>query len=291
MPAAIPFVAAAFSVAEGVALVSAGSALLGGLMVAGGALTAVGALTGNQKLGMIGGVLSLAGGIGNAVSQASSAAEAAKVADSAYGAAANRGADTLSAMGAADDTAAAVANTSAEAASSGTASLPGDYGGTIAEEMAKTPQPFNPVPGAGGTPAPDGLIDSASSSNVPTTAARADLAGGTYGPGATPAAPAASIAAPDGSSLSWWDKAKQMASDTSSWMKANPETTKLAGGLVQGAMGYYGQQQLADDNLKRQMKYQDWIRQRYSDSVRNLQIPSPLSTTAQPQGIISGSRG
>ena len=290
MPAAIPFVAAAFSVAEGVALVSAGSALLGGLMVAGGALTAVGALTGNQKLGMIGGVLSLAGGIGNAVSQASSAAEAAKVADSAYGAAANRGADTLSAMGAADDTAAAVANTSAEAASSGTASLPGDYGGTIGSEMAKAPSNFNPVPGAGDAQ-PVGLIDSASSSNVPTTAARADLAGGTYGPGATPAAPAASIAAPDGSSLSWWDKAKQMASDTSSWMKANPETTKLAGGLVQGAMGYYGQQQLADDNLKRQMKYQDWIRQRYSDSVRNLQIPSPLSTTTQPQGIISGSRG
>lgn len=286
MPAAIPFVAAAFSISEGVALVSAGSALLGGLMVAGGALSGIGALTGNNKLTALGGVLSLAGGIGNAVSRASSAAEAAKVADSAYGAAANRGADTLGAMGVADDTAAAVANTSAEAASSGASNLAGDYGGTIAEEMAKTPQPFNPVPGAGGTPAPDGLIQQASSQPVPATATRADLAAGTY----DSAASAATAGAPNPAE-SWWDKLKSGVSSAGQWAKANPELAKAGAGLVQGAMGYYGQQQLAEDNQKRQMKYQDWVRQRYSDSVRNLRIPSPLSTTAQPQGIIASSRG
>ena len=43
------------------------SQIAGGAMMAGGVLTGVGTITGNKKLTKIGGVLSLAGGIGGAV--------------------------------------------------------------------------------------------------------------------------------------------------------------------------------------------------------------------------------
>ena len=66
---------------------------------------------------------------------------------------------------------------------------------------------------------------------------------------------------------------------------------KTGAGLVQGAMKSYGDEELAKNDMKRQMAYKDWVRQRYSDSVRNLVIPSPVSTAAGPSGIIAGQRG
>ena len=49
------------------ATVSTASAITGGLMMAGGVMTGVGAVSGNQKLMKIGGVLTLAGGIGSLI--------------------------------------------------------------------------------------------------------------------------------------------------------------------------------------------------------------------------------
>jgi hypothetical protein len=71
---------------------------------------------------------------------------------------------------------------------------------------------------------------------------------------------------------------------------------KVAGGLIAGGMNYAGAQSAADAAQKRQMAYQDWVRQRYSDSVRNLQIPTfkisrPGATAVQSPGLIGGQRG
>lgn len=68
---AIAVAAAAGSISTGVAAISAGSALLGGIMIAGGIASGLGALTGNQTLSMIGGIAGLASfGVGSFVDSA-----------------------------------------------------------------------------------------------------------------------------------------------------------------------------------------------------------------------------
>ena len=58
---------AAMAAAGGIAAMSTLGAISAGAMVAGGAMSAVGAITGNKNLSKVGGILSLAGGIGSAV--------------------------------------------------------------------------------------------------------------------------------------------------------------------------------------------------------------------------------
>lgn len=63
----IGVVAAVATMGAGVAVMAAGTLaaqISGGAMIAGGLMSGIGAVTGNKKLAMIGGVLSLAGGIG-----------------------------------------------------------------------------------------------------------------------------------------------------------------------------------------------------------------------------------
>jgi hypothetical protein len=63
----IGIVAAVATMGAGVAVMAAGTLaaqISGGAMIAGGLMSGIGAVTGNKKLAMIGGVLSLAGGIG-----------------------------------------------------------------------------------------------------------------------------------------------------------------------------------------------------------------------------------
>lgn len=69
---AIAVVAAGASMYAGYAAIGAtvGSMLVGGAMMAGGALSLVGTLSGNEKLSKIGGLLSLAGGVGGLASGA-----------------------------------------------------------------------------------------------------------------------------------------------------------------------------------------------------------------------------
>lgn len=92
----------------------------------------------------------------------------------------------------------------------------------------------------------------------------------------------------------WGAKAKQGVEALSSWAKANPQTAQLASGIVQGAAGAYAQPKAASAAAREQQRLQDLVRQRYSDSVRNLVIPSlskPVPPTVQPIGLINGIGG
>ena len=84
---------------------------------------------------------------------------------------------------------------------------------------------------------------------------------------------------------------KTFGSDTSTWAKNNPELAKGTFGLIAGAAGAAGQYLAASEAQKRQMAYQDWVRQRYSDAVRNLRIPAVNATPVAANGIIGGARG
>lgn len=88
----IAVAAAIGSISAGAAAIAAGSMLVGGAMIAGGVLSIAGTVSGNSKLSKIGGLLSLAGGIGGYMTDAwattaSSVAEGAQLAGGAEGAA------------------------------------------------------------------------------------------------------------------------------------------------------------------------------------------------------------
>lgn len=67
--------------------------------------------------------------------------------------------------------------------------------------------------------------------------------------------------------------------------------TELGGGLISGAAKSYSDQQTAKDNFNRQREYQEWLRQRYNDSVRNLTVPGLVLNRNGSNGIINGARG
>lgn len=322
MPAAVPLVGAAFSISAGIA--AGATTLVGGLMIAGGAMTAVGTVTGNKKLQTLGAVLGLAGGGIGAFNELTGAATAA---GDFVGDAASRSAISAADSAAATAASAPVAETAAQVAAGasaapamdaiaaadyaaglipagqpGAAAMDGVIGGAVRDPwaMAGPGEAAMTSPGqaavavepsrVGDWAAPQQAVQapqpamSAAPDAVPMTANRYDLQQGTYS-GRGPE----SFTGPD--ATGWWDRAKQFGQDASAWMRQNPEITKLAGGLVGGAAKYFGDQQLAEDNARRQMAYQDWVRQRYSDSVRNLQVPRLNRTAAAPGGIIGGARG
>lgn len=125
--------------AAGTAGVSLGSAIAAGAMVAGGVMSGVGAVTGNTKLTKIGGILTLAGGIGSiAAGMVSGGASAAGVAEG--------GAGTQAEILAAQDAAIGqgAAEMTAEAAKSST-----NFQATLVDNIAKTaevPAAFSPPP-------------------------------------------------------------------------------------------------------------------------------------------------
>lgn len=87
----IAVAAAIGSISAGAAAIAAGSMLVGGAMIAGGVLSIAGTVSGNSKLSKIGGLLSLAGGIGGYMTDAwattaSNVAEGAQLAGGAEGA-------------------------------------------------------------------------------------------------------------------------------------------------------------------------------------------------------------
>ena len=333
MPAAIPLVGAAFSVAGGVAAaggmaaIAAGGlsalTLTSGLMIAGGALTGVGALTGNKKLMTLGSVLGLAGGVSNFVSKAGEAAGAAATAEAASQAAAEAGASTTAnvggnvVQGAGADLATAAADTAASVASeAGSSALAGSQPGGLIADAAPPgaltgdtgPWALNGT-GEGGVLA-DAGAGAAGSAPPSLMEQQAFMDANTNLAGAGEAVPNSSAASPgygtygtenrgfypdmqgqQASPGDWWSKMKQFGQDFDKFTKENPGLTKVGGGLLQGAMTYAGNQQMASDNVKRQMAYQDWVRQRYSDSLRNLTVPSVVRTAPASGGIIGGVRG
>lgn len=281
MPAAIPFIAAYYAVGAGVtaAVAAGGLTLASGLMIAGGALSFAGAASGNQKLSRLGAVAMLGGGIASLAgssANAASAADAVRMSDEVYA-----GANTAP-LAETPVTAAAPATGSAAADAAQAAEL---ADAAQAARLADAPAPASStaLADAPAVTPQAGLVDSAAAQNVPLGSQSAivenpyfpqngwgqdTLSNVTAGAGAGPSGPG-------------------MIEQFSQWMRANPEATKVGGGLVKGAMEYYGQQQFADDQMKRQQSYMDWVRQRYSDSVRNLTIPALVRN----QGVVNGARG
>ena len=281
MPMAIPLVASAFSISAGL---TAGG-LLGGMMVAGGAIGGLGAITGNKKLMTLGSVLGLAGGVGSAmglgeVAKNTAGDVAAKAAgDAAKATAGNTIADTTGTAVGATEAAKGALDVASDVATADQ--------GLINNALSKT------APAAGGAPETLGAYQSPSdmalAAGTKTANASADFWSKlTNGAGSLGAGDAMTAVKNTASTL--WDAGTGAIKDVSAWAEKNPNTAKIGAGLVGGAMNYMGQQQMAKDAMDRQMKYTDWVRQRYSDSVANLRIPT-LSTPQGSQGIIAGSRG
>jgi hypothetical protein len=318
MPMVIPLVAAAFEAYAGVAALAAGAeglaAVTAGLGIAGGALTAVGTITGNKNLTMIGSVAGLAGGIGTLASSAGDlTVDAAGEGTDAAAHGFNAAQDT----GLVDDAATSAPATDAGANLAGAPTTGGIVGN--ANPNLATPPVTPEASSAGtmtGTPPADpnagpdmsnGAYGGSAPPAAPTTPGAAppatsnvpDFAKGSYGGGAQPGTAGAPPGSPYGAGPSgapstdgsWYSQLGDVLHAGAAWSQQNPALTKVAGGLVQGAMQYYGSQQLAEANLNRAKNYQDWARQRYSDSVRNLTVPTIGISAAPSSGIIAGAKG
>lgn len=261
MPAAVPLAAALF--ATGGTLAAGGLAALTlteGLMLAGGALSTIGGITKNSKLQKIGMVLGLGAGVASLSGLSANAAATAAE----QGATATAGSTVADATG----SAANLAEAGTAGAAAGELNTAGAIGGEgiIANEAASQLADVSAMPGQaawGAEGLPKNLAGISSPGNV--------ASGGTAGGG-------------------WWDQTKDAIKSGATWMKENPELTKVGSGILGGAMNYYGGQSAADAALAREKKYQDWVRQRYSDSVRNLQLPGPFGIGSAP-GLIGGARG
>lgn len=280
MPAAIPLVASAFSVGGGVwaagglaGIAAGGLTLTSGLMIAGGVMSGLGALTGNAKLARIGAVASLAGGVGQALGVGANAATAATAPSTAT--AGSTIGDAL-AKGTLGAELAGVAP-AAEAASTGAGLLESAGAGLF--ESAAAPSVFDTAtnPFLAGNEALLGTGPSLSASG--TGAAAAELANSPLGP----MPPMGAETARSGGILG-------RIGDVGRWIEDNPNQAKLVGGLIEGAAGPYLQKQKLKAELDARKSYDDWVRQRYSDSVRNLVIPS-MFAPAPVGGIIGGQRG
>jgi hypothetical protein len=274
MPAAIPFiVAAGYAYAATTAV-----GVVAGLYATAAVVTAVGAATKNEKMQLLGGVIGMGAGDAGAASaaNAASAADAVRTADSVY--AGTSAADVA--------TAADTASAAGEAAAAGVAGEAAQASPVTAETAETSP--------AGAERTPSGIIErnmvagldtsAAAGAQPPADAARAMTRGSGLEQGlASPT----SAAGPFTGASGWGQdtlSAQGLPNDTNvanaaaprsfeEWLKENAATAKVGGGIIQGAMDYYGKQQLADDGVRRQKEYQDWVRQRYSESVRNLQVP------------------
>lgn len=284
MPAAIPLLIAGAeamtvgaTVAGTLAAVGGGSALLGGVVLAGSALSTIGLLTGSAKLQKFGGIIGLVGGVGALANgagmlgdlfsktsmgtggamgaQAIENAAAAGVADTASASEAASGlagADAANGFGAsgaagANANAATTQGLIADNAPQLSASTSGSGPSQAIEAAAAKPPVQDLVPGTGGVKPPVTATASAITPNAAVTTPTA--------PGATP--------------LTWADRAKE----ASGWMTKNAELTKLAGGLVGGAMSDYNKQALVQRQIAAQEEAIQRQRARLAESMRNLQSP------------------
>lgn len=136
MPMALPLIAAAGSIAAGVA--AGATTLIGGAMIAGGALSAIGAITKNEKLTRIGGLVGLAGGVAGLATGAWSSAASTLAEQASSGAAMD-----MAAMDAMQGGFRGGIGAAADAATAGAAAggpIPGGGAATqeLANEAAKT---------------------------------------------------------------------------------------------------------------------------------------------------------
>lgn len=208
-------VASAATMGAAAPLLSAGglTALSGGVMMAGGVLTGVGAITGNAKLAKIGGILSLAGGIGayasGGFSSVSSVASPANAASSS------------SVMGQE-----AVAGIAADGAASASSAL-NTFGNNVASLMpAGTPMP--------GQLFTDGVLGSTASAAANTGAVVADASTGLAVTNIGATAPASTLA---GQSTGLLSKAVDTVKGVAGFASDNPELIKIGGQMMQSGFG------------------------------------------------------
>lgn len=319
MPAAIPLIGAAASIgagisaAGGMAAIAAGGlsaiGLTSGLLIAGGTLTGVGALTGNKKLQAIGGVMSLVGGgisaFDSLTSTASSvapsvSASASPAADAAASVAEAASSAASPAVSTAADTASAVASQAASAPSQGLlqGAMGTEFGadalGQAAMQNQAAVNPMLTTPEAMAAAAPEAVSAAAQPAatmagpSAPMNATQYDLAQGTYSGGyagrGPESIPGAGAPAAEGS---WWNGVISRAQQAGQWLEQNPKTAKFLGEAVKGGAGYYAQMSAQEEKQKRE----DWLRQNYSDSVRNLRVPRLTVQRPGTAGIIGGARG
>lgn len=242
---AIALVAAYSSVSAGVGMLAAGglSAVLGGAMVVGGVMTGLGVLTKNEKLSKIGGVLSLAGGIGNLAANALKTG-AQTAAGGMTGAAAEGGTASTQLS-----QTAASSGTSAGAASTGGA-LAGDAAGAAgAAGAGATTAAASPLAQSGGALS----ADAGSMYSAGATQGGNSLAAG--GIGETAAAGAQASGAGTTSVL------KNMSGSIADFVKQNKELVSAASGIIGGAMKSYQEskalEQIRKDEEKRRRQYND----------------------------------
>jgi hypothetical protein len=258
MMPAIALVGAVASVSAGITALGAaatiGATLAAGASIAGGVLVGLGTVTKNPKLTKIGAVLGIAGGIGTAVSKASSAssalggagaeaagdlafakADAAQLAGQGLGESAitqnlgTYGADTASALGQQQGF-----------------SINSVLGKSDAATAASPQMSLDPSQATRTT----ALAPEMSTAAAPTQA----LDGGAIAREAGLGIKNSTI----GQSTGTFGKVMDFMRD-----KQNAEILKLGGGLVQGAMTSYDQQSL----MKEKLRQEDAARQRYNQSI------------------------
>lgn len=267
----------------------------------------VGALTGNKKLSQIGGIVSLVGGIGGLATGAWSTAADGIASDSfsaqeTFRAGELGGTEATNAamgasgmdvaadagLGAMDAGGAALSGTSPVAAgtdmlsSAGSDAMPDvtpDAAETVTGGQGETALPAaNAAPTATGQTAGTNAYDPAA--QTPTTVAPAEGPPGSTA--AVPDAQATSLRYGGGkmvdpasaASDSFWGKAK----GAMEWMNQNPNTTKLASGMLQGAMSAYSRDASIDKQFQMQAQARADDRARLNASLtgpngKGLMIP------------------
>lgn len=222
------------------------AAVAAGAMFVGGAVQLVGYATDNKSLIKAGGIIGAVGGAAGLIGGLAGAASAAEAGTAAAEAGATDIAPLAGTETVMDGYAGAGAATAADGAATSMPAVAADAGGS--------------VEGAG---AMDGYAGAGGAANAGAGAGDAAGAASTAAP--VVPAPAPAPLAGNASTLTPTPTPGQggLVNNALSWMKANPEATKLGSGIISGAMQAYGQQQAVDA----QMDYYDRLRAQFNQSV------------------------
>lgn len=264
MPVAAVLIGA-YTVAGGVAA----GGIVGGLMVAGGFFTAVGAIAKDNDAMQLGGLLTLAGGVGNLASGAmNSTAEgvAKEAAAPAAATPAEAGAQTVPTGGAEQAAAPQTITTPAESELAG---LGATGGASATAPAAQAVQPAAQV-AAPSLLSPDVASPLAPTVEMPSLAGVTQTAqlGGTNSVLATQPAQPTMLG-------SMWDNMRAGAGGVGDYINnpANARSVQLGSGMLKSVADYYGQKELLADKYKAEEDAIARERARRSASLRGLSMP------------------
>ena len=266
MPVAAVLIGA-YTVAGGVAA----GGIVGGLMVAGGFFTAVGAIAKDNDAMQLGGLLTLAGGVGSLASGAMNSTADSVAKEAAAPAAATpaeAGAQTVP-TGGVEQASQVTAPTESELAGLGAS------GPSAAAPAAPSAAAAHPVQPAAQVSTPSLLSPSVASPLAPTVD-MPSLAGSTQTAqlGNTTSALATQPAQPTMLG-SMWDNLKAGAGGVGDYINnpANARSVQLGSGMLKSVADYYGQKELLADKYKAEEDAIARERARRSASLRGLSMP------------------